>query len=105
MHDSFPSAKAIGPGKSFTAPHKGPSRLNQALMNLTDRRNRLHDVALALQEKLAPVLNNAPLEKPKEPCATAPSDDSSVVTIVDAESRALQNIENLLVDLLHRLDV
>lgn len=88
-------------GASIGRVPEAQARLATALNNLTNRRTSLHDVALALQEKLAPVLRNTVSEQPKEPTgANAPCADSSVVMMVDTESRALIGIENRLVDLL-----
>lgn len=82
------------------------ARLASALSNLIHRRNSLHDVALALQEKLAPVLRSVGPDVPTEPAnAPAPCADSTVVISIDAESRALRDVEDLLADLISRLDV
>lgn len=95
---------AIGAGKSLGAAE--PTRLQQALANLSNRRRSLHDVALVLEEKLAPALRRIEADALKEPSnATAPCVDSLMVACVDAESRELRTIEDMLAELIQRLDV
>lgn len=104
MHEHSHAGQAIGLGK-ILGPASEP-RLASALSNLTHRRSSLRDVALALQEKLAPVLRNTGSDQRKEPTnASAPCADSTVVMEIDAESRALREVEDLLMDLVNRLDV